>query len=105
MTDPLDDLLKRRFAQLPAVPPDETFVAAVEQRMKRHRQSLRAVYAVIAVLGAASLVLLAPLLQRLAQTVSTAPALVQPTLHWAFTSVPMGLAAAAAVIVWTWRRA
>lgn len=103
MTDPSDDLLKRRFAQLPAVPADEAFVLGVRQRIDRHRRSLQALYAVIAVLCSGSLLLLAPLLQRLAETVSTAPMRVQPTLQWAFTSVPLGLAAAAVVIVWAWR--
>jgi len=104
MTDRLDDLLKRQFAQLPAVPADEAFVAAVGQRIARHRRAVRLTYAVIAVLSAATVLQLSPLLMQLAETVATAPVVAQPFLQWAFTSVPMGLAAAAAVIVWTWRR-
>lgn len=105
MTDALDELLKRRLAQLPAVAADETFVAAVGQRITRHRRTVRLTYAAITVLSAATVLQLSPLLMQLAATIATAPVVAQPLLQWAFTSVPMGLAAAAAVIVWTWRRA
>jgi hypothetical protein len=105
MSDALEQLLKQRLAQLPAVQADEAFVVAVGQRIHRHRRSLQGIYAAIAVLCAGSVLLLAPLLMRLAATVSTAPVVAQPLLQWAFTSVPMGLAAAAVVIGWAWRRA
>lgn len=105
MTDRLDDLLKRRLAQLPAVPADEAFVVAVRQRVVAHRRRLQAVYGCIAVLSLAALWLVSPWLLRLATTVSSAPLQAQPMLQWAFTSIPLGLVAAAAVILWAWRRA
>lgn len=105
MTDPLDDLFKRRLAQLPIVPADEAFVVAVRRRVATHRRSLRLVYGAVALLAAAALVPLAPLLQRLAMAVGNAPLQAQPLLQWAFTSIPLGLVAAAAVILWAWRRA
>lgn len=105
MTDPLDDLLKRRLAQLPTVPADEAFVVAVRWRVLAHRRRLQAIYGCVAVLSLAALWVLSPWLQRLAMAVGSAPLQAQPLLQWAFTSIPLGLVAAAAVILWAWRRA
>lgn len=105
MSEGLDDLLKRRLAQLPAVPAEEAFVVAVGQRIRRHRQRLQWIYAAVGLFAAGSLLLLAPQLMQWAQTVSTLPVAAQPLLQRAFTSVPMGMVAAAVVIAWAWRRA